>query len=243
MRGFGVIGCGAGLVASIVLASASASPTLGVDAAAGQTGPKTVVRTYDVRFVGSVTTTAPDVVFTEKATHTYRGVRIRVSQLSGRGSVVGLVETRRATDTAKPNGFMSGEVVYQETGSTPCSRSKQFSGPARLEVFGSPGRSFSAAGGWAGEHSGVVLSVKNCLGLFMVQGGNHRWAYEKGRVHAALQAASASFGWLLPLRRLPFPVNLVYAGKSFTASASGSMNDGFGAVREGSLRVTFTPRR
>jgi hypothetical protein len=218
-----------------------------VDAAAGQTPPgqKSFVRTYDVRIVGSVTTTAPDIVFTEKATHVYRGVRIRVIQQSGAFMGAGLVETPRAADTGKPNGAMSGAVAYQEAGSTPCSQSKEFRGPARLEVFGSRGRAFYAAGEWAGKPGGVGLSVRECPGLVDVQGGNYQWLYEKGRISAAHSAGGASFTWLLQLRtrgRLPFPVNIVYAGKSFTATASGTMNDGFG-VRKGSLRVTFTARR
>lgn len=241
MRGFGVTGCGAGLVASIVLALVSAGPTLGVDAAGAQTAPKTFVRTYDVRFVGSVTTTAPDVVWTEKATHTYRGVRIRISQFPGRVSI-GIVETRRATDTGAANGAMRGEVAYQETGSTPCRASKQFSGAARLEILGSGGRSLAASGVWRGKPGGAELSRRDCPGLGNVQGINYRWSYEKGRVAAQFNAGEAAFIWLLSRSGLPFPVNLVSAGKPVTASASGSMDDGFG-VRKGSLRVTFTPRR
>lgn len=227
------------------LLAGAALLALGVDAAAGQTGPKTVVRTYDVRLVGSVTTTAPDVLFTEKATHIYRGVPIRVIQQSGLFMGVGLVEPPRAVDTGKPNGTMSGEVVYQETGSTPCSRSKQFRGPARLEVLGSRMRSFSAAGSWRGKRGGAGLSSRDCPGVVDVSaGGTLHWSYEKGRVAAQLNSFFATYIWLLPRTRgrLPFPVNLVYAGKSFTASASGTMNDGF-AVRKGSLRVTFTARR
>lgn len=223
------------------LLAGAALLVLGVEAAAGQTGAKTFVRTYDVRIVGSVTTTAPDVVLTEKATHTYRGVRIRVSESSGRVSV-GLVETRRATDTGAPNGAMSGEVAYEESGSTPCSTSKEFSGPARLEILGSPGRSLSAAGLWRGKPGGAGLSRRDCPGLVNVAGLCCTWDYAKGRVAAQFNSHEAMYVWLLPLRRLPFPVNLVYAGKSFAASASGSMTDGFG-VREGSLRITFTPRR
>jgi hypothetical protein len=76
--------------------------------------------------------------------------------------------------------------------------------------------------------------------LFLL--GGEIWNYEKRRINAQLDSSAAAFIWLLPLRRLPFPVNLVYAGKSFTASASGSMDSGFG-FKEGSLRVTFTARR
>lgn len=218
-----------------------------MDAATGQTPPgqKRVVRTYDVRIVGSVTTTAPDIVFTEKATHVYRGVRIRVIQQSGAFMGAGLVETRRAADTGKPNGTMSGQVVYQETGSTPCSRSKQFRGPARLAILGSRMRSFSASGEWRGTRGGAGLSSRDCPGVVDVSaGGSLFWAYEKGPVAAHLNSFFATYIWLLPRTRgrLPFPVNLVYAGKSFTASASGTMNDGFGD-RKGSLRVTFTARK
>ena len=242
MRGIGVAGCGAGLVASVLLALVSASPTLGIDAVAGQTGP-TLVRTYDVRLVGSVTTTAPDVVWTEKATHTYRRVRIRFGKWAGTRVSVGLVETPRNLVDGTPNGVMRGQIAYQETGSTPCSAGKHFSGAARLDIHGSPGRSFYASGTWKGAPGGAELSRRtDCPGLVDVQGINHTWIYEKGRVFAQLNAGEATFGWLLSLRGQPFPVNRVYAGKSVTASVSGSMNDGFG-VRKGSLRVTFTPRR
>lgn len=215
---------------------------LGVDAAAGQTGPTTVVRTYDVRLVGWVTTTAPDIVLTEKVTHTYRGVRIRVTQ-SGLQLSAGLVSSRRTADTDKPNGVMSGKVVYEETGSTPCSRSKQFQGPARFGVHGSGGRSFYVDGEWRGKPGGATFGTSECRGLFEL--GNEMWEHEKGRVNAQLDSSAAAFIWLLPRRTrggLPFPVNNIYAHKSFTASASSSMDSGFG-FKEGSLRVTFTARR
>ena len=113
-----------------------------------------------------------------------------------------------------------------------------------MDVFGSRGRAFYAAGDWAGKPGGVSLSVRECPGLANVQGGNYQWLYEKGRVNAAFSAGDAAFTWLLTRTRgrLPFPVDRVNAGKSFTASASGTMSDGFG-VRKGSLQVTFTARR
>ena len=213
---------------------------LAAHAAAAETRQSTFVRTYDIRLAGSVTTTAPDIVFTEQATHTYKGVRIRVSQSSGRVSV-GLLETRRAAD--RPNGVMSGEVVFQQTGAAPCGTSKQFRGPARVDVFGSSGRAFYAAGDWEGPQGGASLSWRDCRGLLDVAGDN-LWLYEKGRVSAQLESSSAAFAWLLPIQtrgRLPFPLNLISAGKSFNASATGSFSDGFG-VRQGTLRVTFTAR-
>ena len=212
----------------------------GVDAAAGQTS-KRFVRTYDARIVLSVTTTAPDSLFVEKATHTYRRVRILfIIETSG---WVRAIPADYATEPA--NGVMSGEVTYQKTGSVPCTDSKRFSGPARMAISAS--RSVSASGQWAGSPGGAELnrgSKRKCPDVIDF-GGGHVWEYTKGRIIAQASSVYGQFGWVLtapPIRgRLPYPLDRLYAGKSFVATASGTTNDGF-AVRNGSIRVTFTAR-
>ena len=231
MRGFGVTGCGAGLVASIVLA-------VGVGSAAGQSGSSVVVRTYDVRIVGSVTTTAPDTVFVETATHVYNRIQVRVDGVARRPYVFSIDRSER--------GVMSGEVNYQKTGSVPCSQSKRFRGPARLQVSGAGGRSVSVSGGWAGAPGGAYLMEREwkCAGLFDMPAVGFPWNYEKGFLTADFASYGAGAAWLLPRARgrLPFPMDRLYAGKSFAATASGSETEGL-LVRTGTIRVTFTARR
>lgn len=224
-----------------VLIAGAALFAFGVDAAAGQTGPKRFERTYDARIVLSVTTTAPDTVYLEKATHTYRRVRILfIVQASG-------LVTAIPADYAKSpaNGVMSGSIAYQKTGSTPCTDSKRFSGPARMEIGAS--RSVSAVGGWAGPPGGAELnrgSKRKCRDAIDF-GGGHVWDYERGRIFAQASSVDGLVGWAItrrPIRgRLPFPLNRLYAGRSFAATVSGTTNDGF-AVRQGAIRVTFTAR-
>jgi hypothetical protein len=223
---------------AIVLLAAS-SLAVGVGSAAGQSGSSDVVRTYDVRIVGTVTTTAPDTVFVEKATQVYNRVQVRVGGVAGRPIVFSIDQSEK--------GVMSGEVNYQKTGSAPCSQSKRFRGAARLQVSGAGGRSVSVFGGWAGAPGGAYLMEREweCPGLFDMPGVGHVWDREEGRLMADFASYGGGVSWLLPRAggRLPFPMDRLYAGKSFAAIVSGpETEEGLPWSRTGTIRVTLTPR-
>jgi hypothetical protein len=228
-----------------VVLLAALLPVLGVSSASGQSPPgeKRLVRTYDVTIVGSVRSTAPDIVLVEKATHTYRRVRVIVLERAGRVSVFP-ADYNLAPDQPK-NGVMSGEVVFQQAGSAPCSQSKRFRGAARLDISGQLGRSVGAGAGWAGAPGGARLTEREwkCPGLFNLPGAGHPWEHAKGLLTAQFASDSALVFWRLARtsRGLPFPLDRLRAGRSFAAEVSGSANDGF-LVEIGRVRATFTAR-
>ena len=229
-------------VAVVLLASAIL--VVGAGSAAGQNPPgeKRFMRTYDVTIVGSVRTTAPDIVFVEKATHTYRRVRVIVLDRSGRVTV-SPADHNLAPNQPK-NGVMSGEVVFQQTGSVPCSQRKQFRGAARVDISGQGGRSVGAGAGWAGAPGGARLIEREwkCPGLLDLPGAGHPWEFTKGLVTAQFSSDSALVFWQLSRARgRPFPVDRLYAGKAFSAEVAGTTNDG-SLVQTGRIRVAFTPR-
>ena len=228
----------------VVAPLAAAILVAGAGSAAGQTpAQKRLMRTYDVAIVGSVRTTGPNIVLVEKATHTYRRVRVIVLEQAGRVSVFP-ADANLAPNQPK-NGVMSGEIVFQQTGSAPCSQSKQFRGAARLDISGQGGRSVGAGAGWAGAPGGARIIEREwkCSGLFNLPGAGHPWEFAKGLLTAQFSSDSALVFWSLPRTRgrLPFPVDRLYAGKSFAAEVSGSTNDGF-LLQTGRIRATFTAR-
>lgn len=229
---------------AIVLLSV-AIPVVGVGSAVGQTPPgqKRLMRTYDVTIVGSVRSTAPDIVLVEKATHTYRRVRVIVLEQGGRVSVIP-ADYNLAPDQPK-NGVMSGEVVFQQTGSAPCSQRKPFRGAARLDISGQGGRSVGAGAGWAGAPGGARLTEREwkCPGLFNLPGAGHPWEYTKGLLTAQFASDAATVFWRLSRPRvgLPFPLDRFRAGRSFAGEVSGSTRDG-SLTQTGKIRITFTAR-